>query len=364
MNIVDFFEEVGVGLRSMTETFDTTNPMGRFAIQMMAAVAELERGTIIERTSLGRARVAALGRWSGGVVPFGYQVDNDGLLCPEWSPREGYTLSEAEIVQRIFKMLVEDRSSANLIARKLNAEGIPWWSKYHKRGTAAPKYVEKEGSVWWPTNITRIIKSPTYKGLHIYGNKIEREVSALVDPETWNRAQTQLIKNRNLSRREGVHDYLLRGLMKCAECGLVFNGYFSSNAKTKWRAYYYRCGSQNGERKIAGRNCDAKVINSEWIENLVWEDIKGFVKNPGDVIHKLRDQMEAELTDAPQAESRRRELQQAIRTKEQEKDRVLDAYRRGLMDIDVLDIQVKRSTQELEPLGGTRRYRAGGGTRR
>ena len=66
LNIVDFFDEVGVGLRSMTETFDTTSPMGRFAVQMMAAVAELERGTIIERTSMGRARVAALGKWSGG----------------------------------------------------------------------------------------------------------------------------------------------------------------------------------------------------------------------------------------------------------------------------------------------------------
>ena len=33
LDIVDFFDEVQIGLRSMTETFDTTNPMGRFAIQ-------------------------------------------------------------------------------------------------------------------------------------------------------------------------------------------------------------------------------------------------------------------------------------------------------------------------------------------
>ena len=350
LNIVDFFEEIDVGLRSMTETFDTTNPMGRFAVQMMAAVAELERGTIIERTSMGRARVAALGRWSGGVVPFGYHVDSEGFLATEWTPRDGHRFSEAEIIQRIFKELVEDHSSANLIARRLNAERIPWWHKYHRRGTDSPKYVEKDGAVWWPSNITRIIKSPTYKGLHIYGNKIEREVPSLVDPAIWEKAQTQLIKNRNLSKREGDHQYLLRGLMKCASCGLVFNGYFSSSAKTKSRNYYYRCGSQTGDRKIAGLSCDAKVINSEWIENLVWEDIKGFVKNPGDVIHKLRDQMQAELTEAPHAESRRQELQQAILAKEQEKDRVLDAYRRGLMEIDDLDVHVKRSAIELEPL--------------
>ena len=70
LNIVDFFEDIGVGLRSMTETFDTTTPMGRFAVQMMAAVAELERGTIMERMAMGRARVAAQGRWTGGPVPY------------------------------------------------------------------------------------------------------------------------------------------------------------------------------------------------------------------------------------------------------------------------------------------------------
>ena len=82
LDIVDFFEEAGIGLKSMTEPFDTTNPMGRFAVQMMAAVAELERGTIIERTSMGRARIAAQGRWTGGVVPYGYVLDQDRVSDP------------------------------------------------------------------------------------------------------------------------------------------------------------------------------------------------------------------------------------------------------------------------------------------
>ena len=85
LDIVDFSEEVGVGLRCMTEPFDTTNPVGRFAVQMMAAVAELERGTIIERTSLGRARIAAQGRWTGGIVPYGYLLQ-PSLPVTCWNP--------------------------------------------------------------------------------------------------------------------------------------------------------------------------------------------------------------------------------------------------------------------------------------
>ena len=109
--IVDFFEDLSIGLRSLTEQFDTTTPMGRFAIQMMAAVAELERGTIMERTAMELARVAAEGRWVGGPVPYGYILDDEGHLTPSRTPREGYTFSEVEIIQRIFREIADDGRS-------------------------------------------------------------------------------------------------------------------------------------------------------------------------------------------------------------------------------------------------------------
>ncbi len=82
----------------------------------------------------------------------------------------------------------------------------------------------------------------------------------------------------------------------------------------------------------------------------MWEDIKGFVLNPGDVIQQLQDRMNAEFEATPGAESRRWELTQAITAKDVEKDRVLDAYRRGLMDIEALETHIIRSKFEMEPL--------------
>ena len=64
LDIVDFFEGLGIGLRSMSESFDNSNPMGKFAVHMIAAVAEMERGVIQERTTMGRNRIAAEGRWT------------------------------------------------------------------------------------------------------------------------------------------------------------------------------------------------------------------------------------------------------------------------------------------------------------
>ena len=129
LGIVDFFEDRGIGLRSLTEQFDTTTPMGMFAIQMMAAVAELELGTIMERTAMERARVAAQGRWTGGPVPYGYLLDAEGHLIPNLTPRDGYTSTEAEVMQRIFREIADESRTGMSVAARLNTEGIPMWLK-------------------------------------------------------------------------------------------------------------------------------------------------------------------------------------------------------------------------------------------
>ena len=350
LDIVDFVEATGVGLRSMTEPFDTTNPMGRFAVHMMAAVAELERGTILERTMMGRVRMAFQGKWTGGMVPYGYLVNDEGYLTPDWTPRNGYSFSEAEIVQRIYREIADERRSAQATAKRLNADGIPMWHKYHGRERQEATYRSKPGAIWQPTNITRIIRSATYKGTHIWGskdNQIERDVPALIEIDIWERAQRQLDTNKRLSTREQDLPYLLRGLITCT-CGRGFTG-ATFNTKDNPVVRYYRCGSQAGDR-LGRERCNAKVIAAQWIEDLVWEDIKAFVANPGEVINTLKERMDQELQSVPSVETRRQELVKSIKAKEAEKDRVLDAYRHGLIDIDALGDHVGRSKVELEPL--------------
>ena len=64
--ILDRLGRHGAGLRSLTEPIDTTTPLGLFLIEILGAVAELERNIIRERTRAGvaaaRARGAVLGR--------------------------------------------------------------------------------------------------------------------------------------------------------------------------------------------------------------------------------------------------------------------------------------------------------------
>ena len=99
--------------------------------------------------------------------------------------------------------------------------------------------------------------------------------------------------------------------------------------------------AQAGDRGvIAAERCKGKAIRADWIEDLVWKDIKAFVTDPGEVLEKLQERMTEELAATPSNEERRQEIERILVLKESERDRVLDAYRRSLIDIEELEEQV------------------------
>ena len=63
--VVDELTSRGVGFRSLTEGLHTEGPMGTAMLTIMAAFAQLERDTMIERTRAGLAAAAANGRKGG-----------------------------------------------------------------------------------------------------------------------------------------------------------------------------------------------------------------------------------------------------------------------------------------------------------
>lgn len=66
LSLLSQIEASGAAFRSLTEPIDTSSAMGTFVLQILGAVAQLERSMIIERTSAGlaaaRARGVHLGR--------------------------------------------------------------------------------------------------------------------------------------------------------------------------------------------------------------------------------------------------------------------------------------------------------------
>lgn len=90
VELVDLLQERGVQFKSTTDGIDTSTPAGRFFFHVMAALAQMERELIRERTQAGLAAAKARGRL-GGRKPKMSKVDvasaqsllNDGMTAKE-----------------------------------------------------------------------------------------------------------------------------------------------------------------------------------------------------------------------------------------------------------------------------------------
>lgn len=66
LSIIDRVKLAGATIRSLTEPIDTSNPIGEFTLQVLGAVAQLERSMIRERVIAGQVAAMRRGVIIGG----------------------------------------------------------------------------------------------------------------------------------------------------------------------------------------------------------------------------------------------------------------------------------------------------------
>jgi site-specific DNA recombinase len=338
-------EKCGVRVRSMTEEFDSQTPTGRLMMTMLSGFAAHEREVIRERSMAGTDRKAEAGNWMGGIVPFGYRNEGakgDRRLVISDEPISGCELSEAEVVRMIFRMSAKEKKSCQRIADHLNRAGIACGSAEIGSGTG--KRNRRIAKIWRPSHVRNMIVSRTYMGEHQYGKRsmnrgrklIVRAVPAIVSEEIWHAAQQVLKSNRFKCHSSRKNQYLLRGLIKCGLCGLTFSGI----TMRRQGDHYYRCNGHAQARGlfgINGKKCPSKHLNGTYVEALVWADIEAFLRNPGDVLERLRDRLSLRDEERKRHEKELKSLKERLEQKTAEKDRMLGLFRRGRIDEPTLD---------------------------
>lgn len=65
LNVIEDLERRGVHFRSLGDPIDTSTPQGMFSLQVLSAVAQLERALIAERTKVGVKAAKARGKLPG-----------------------------------------------------------------------------------------------------------------------------------------------------------------------------------------------------------------------------------------------------------------------------------------------------------
>ena len=102
--------------------------------------------------------------------------------------------------------------------------------------------------------------------------------------------------------------------------------------KSPQRDHYYRCNGRQfarGVYGISGKKCPAKSVNGDYIERIIWADIESFLRNPGEILERLRERVSMHDGERQRGENELEVLTTRLNEKTGERDRVLGLFRRA-----------------------------------
>jgi site-specific DNA recombinase len=269
---------------------------------VQAVVADHYRREFLRRSADGMNRAAREGRYTGGIVAFGYRVEGapgTSHLVPDEEPLAA-GLSAAGAVRWMYDRLAIDHWSCRRIAGELNALGIPTHYGRDGRQVRRGTRLEHTRGIWRTGRIRNVVTNRLYCGELSYGrrtSKRDREVisapvAPLVPPMIWDAAQETLARNR-LIPKNTERVYVLRGVLTCGLCNMRYGG-----TQGRDGAWWYRCGGRKAERGQLEGRCPSRLVRGEELERLVWADIERFLRDPGEILSELDGHTEREQADA------------------------------------------------------------------
>ncbi len=329
------------------------DPHDQLLLHIRGAVAEYERSLIADRMRRGRQAKMRSGQllpWT--VPPYGYILDTERPRDPS---RVRLDPVKTAVVEQIFGWYTDPGKSATLyaVAKQLSDQGIP---------------TPKGGRRWNVATIRGILRAPAYTGTAYSGRTrpapahhrksalqpvgpgqshqpapredwIAISVPSMVSQETFDAAQARLDRNKQMAKRHNTtNEYLLRGLVSCAQCRLACMG------RTVNPGYdYYVCrGRTDALRAAQGERCTARYTPASALDELVWQDLCRILTQPALICHELERAQAGEWL--PQAlQARRHTLQGALAQLGRQQARLLEVYLAEVIGRD----EFERKRQEL-----------------
>jgi site-specific DNA recombinase len=319
--LTEEFEKAGVKIDFLDFEWKDSSE-GRLFYSIRGAIAEYEREKIRDRMVRGKDQKARQGGVPIGFYCYGYN----------YTPASGKVIIneiEAPVIKTIFNWFTQEDTGMNGVARKLNEMGIP----------------TRKGRGKWHRNVIRqILNNPVYIGLWRYKDTSVR-VPAIVDIETWDKAQQKLKEVRRLWSGRSKKNYLLSGIITCSDCGNTMTGVYTNWWGKKERRYTCHKNSQG----VKNGGCKPfKALPARIIERAVWEQIRFWLNDPDELAKVV-------INEEPGEEKLKQEI---IRAKEHlagvEKGRrsIIDTLVLGLIELDTNTkkrlADLKRRKERLE----------------
>lgn len=337
--ILEELEEKGIAVSFLKEP-EVKNEEDKVVQGIKGLFAEYERTKITERTRRGRLFRAKNGKIVGHEAPYGYRY-----IRPDRDKEERWfeiNEEEAKVIRLIFNWLAYEGLSIRGIIKQLYDMKIrPREGKDNWVSSTLSRLVRREdyiGNSFYNKTIGIIpLKSQTGNG-YKRRKKTSRKykprdewlpikVPQIIDNETFNLAQQQLLRNQELSPRNIKRKYLLRGLIFCNECKARFAG------ETTRDTQYYRSTLRlrNYPNKA---DCICTSINAKKIEFVVWNEIKKLLCNPN-LIKAQFNRRYKNITDNKEAVKEQIEdINKKINLLNLSEKRLIDGYSAGVISLE------------------------------
>jgi len=332
---VETLGSYGVGLKSITEPFDTSTPIGRYVLTNLGAIAELERAIIMERKELGTLKAAQAGKWMGGTPPYGYRINRETKKL-EIAPKE------AAVVKMLYDWLVGEKLALSRIQSRINALGIP--TKHDLLSKTKPT----GSKCWWrKQTIARMFQNEIYAGTFWFRkykdpsrartveNQRRKEewvripVPAVVSESQFELARRQIAENRLLSPRRTMHSYLLAKKLYCGVCGGTMVAQYHPPTDSRKAVKFYTCHKRF--RQHSPVPCAQKSIVETRIAVPLWDALKRLLMQPEAMLNEL-DALKRRDDLRPALIAQQRQTEKQLRKIESRRERLLELYLDGAID--------------------------------
>ncbi|WP_427018613.1 recombinase family protein [Pseudarthrobacter sp. P1] len=236
---------------------DLSTPSGRAVARTLGAWARYESEHKSDRGKRKQLQLAQAGKFTGGPVPFGWEMVDKLPVIVE---------ADAAEIRKAVNSIIAGASIGSIV-RDLNDRGI----------------LTRRNMKWTSTAVRNLVMRPTNAGQAVYRGEImgKSVFPPIVSVDQW-RTATAIVKDP--SRRSAFDSkvkHLLAGMLRCGKCGEAMQT--SSRAGgTDATRFYYKCTTAGDGHSFQTAQPVEELISAVTVAMLESQHVSGKMPMPGD----------------------------------------------------------------------------------